>query len=88
MYVNSRKFQGKRITVMGLGLHGGGVGVAKFLVKAGARVTVTDLKTKKELAPSLKKLKGLSIRYVLGRHEIKDFSNADMVVYNPGVRAK
>ncbi len=88
MQVKHSQFKGKKITVMGLGLHGGGVGTAKFLVRQGAKVTVTDLKTKKELAPSLKKLKGFSIRYVLGRHDAKDFKDADVVVYNPGVRAK
>ena len=30
-------FNGKKITVMGLGLHGGGVGVVKFLLDEGAR---------------------------------------------------
>ncbi|MDP3963208.1 MAG: UDP-N-acetylmuramoyl-L-alanine--D-glutamate ligase [bacterium] len=81
-------FCNKRITVMGLGLHGGGEGTARFLAKAGANVTVTDLKTRAELAPSINKLKGMPIRYVLGRHVVKDFTNADMVVYNPGIRAK
>ncbi|MDO8557616.1 MAG: UDP-N-acetylmuramoyl-L-alanine--D-glutamate ligase [bacterium] len=88
MQVQHPKFNGKKITVMGLGLHGGGVGTAKFLVRQGAKVTVTDLKTKKELASSLKKLKGLPIRFVLGKHDSRDFKNADMVVYNPGVRTK
>lgn len=73
---------------MGLGLHGGGVGTAKFLARNGAKVTVTDLKTPKELAAPLRELRGLNIKYVLGRHEISDFVHADIVVYNPGVRAK
>lgn len=51
-------------------------------------MTVTDLKTKKELASSLKTLKGLPIRYVLGQHRMNDFTSADLVVYNPGVRAR
>ena len=37
-------FKDKNITVMGLGLFSGGVGVAQFLAKQGARVTVTDLR--------------------------------------------
>ena len=41
---------------MGLGLHGGGVAVVNWLVKHGAKVTVTDLKSEKELALSLNKL--------------------------------
>lgn len=70
---------------MGLGLHGGGAGVAKFLAQAGAQVTVTDLKTKEELTTSLEKLKNLPIKFVLGRHEQQDFQNADLVIKNPGV---
>ncbi len=39
-----RDLKDKRVLVMGLGVHGGGLGVAQWLVKQGARVTVTDLK--------------------------------------------
>jgi hypothetical protein len=50
---------------MGLGLHGGGLAVTKFLAKAGAILTVTDLKNAKQLKASLKQLKGYKINYVL-----------------------
>lgn len=75
----------KKVLVMGLGLHGGGVGVAKFLAKNGACVTVTDLKSEQELAPSLVKLKNLPIRFVLGEHRAQDFQNADLIIKNPSV---
>ena len=39
-------FKNKKVVIMGLGLHGGGVGAAKFFHKQGAKVLVTDLKTK------------------------------------------
>jgi UDP-N-acetylmuramoylalanine--D-glutamate ligase len=70
---------------MGLGVHGGGLGVARFLVGQGADVTVTDLRTPAQLQPSLEALAGLPIRFVLGRHDEADFRNADLVVRNPGV---
>ena len=70
---------------MGLGISGGGVGAAEFFAKAGARVLVTDLKTRGKLRESLGRLKGLSIRYVLGRHRKEDFENADLIIKNPGV---
>ncbi len=76
----------KKVTVMGLGLIGGGVGVVEFLVKAGAKVLVTDLKTKKELKKSLEKIKGLPVELVLGKHRPKDFIKTDLVIKNPGVR--
>jgi len=70
---------------MGLGLNQGGLGVARFLVKAGAKVLITDLKTEKELRSSLEKLKNFDIRYILGRHREEDFINTDMVIQNPAV---
>ena len=42
-------FKNKKVLIMGLGLHGGGVGVVKFFCKQGADVLVTDLKTKEQL---------------------------------------
>jgi UDP-N-acetylmuramoylalanine--D-glutamate ligase len=78
-------FKGKRITVMGLGLLGRGIQVTEFLAECGAILTVTDLKTKNELATSLKKLSKYKIRYVLGKHELKDFENVDIAVKAAGV---
>ena len=43
-------FKGKRVTLMGLGLLGRGVGDARFLAEMGARVIATDRKTRDELA--------------------------------------
>lgn len=79
------EFKNKKITVMGLGLFGGGVGVAQFLARQGARVTVTDLRNTAELSSSIKQLEGLPISYKLGGHSEEDFTNADMVVVNPAV---
>lgn len=79
-------YRGKRVVVMGLGLHGGGLESARFLASRGAQVTVTDLRDETVLAPSIAKLEGLSIRYVLGRHDMEDFKAADFVVKNPAVK--
>ena len=76
---------GCRAVVMGLGLHGGGVGVAQYLAAQGAAVTVTDLRDEETLRPSLAELEGLPLRFVLGRHEEGDFQHADLVVRNPAV---
>lgn len=70
---------------MGLGLLGRGLGDTIFLAKQGARVTVTDLKTKAQLKDSIKKLKGLKVKMVLGRHRIEDFEKADMILKAAGV---
>ena len=69
-------FKGKKITQMGLGLLGRGVGDAAFLAECGAEVVVTDLKTEKELAPSLAKLNQFTnITFHLGGHRLEDFRN-------------
>lgn len=71
---------------MGLGLNGGGIESARFLARHGALVTVTDMKDERALSSSIAELAGLPIRYVLGRHEMSDFSDADLVIKNPAVR--
>ena len=79
-------FSGKKITMMGLGILGRGVNVAKFLAECGAELTVTDLKTEEQLASSLKILAPYkNIKYVLGKHELDDFSGKDMVIKSAGV---
>ena len=79
--------QGKKILVMGLGVHGGGLGVARFLVEQGAHVTVTDLRSAAQLQSSVAALDGLPVRLVLGEHRERDFEQADVVIKNPGVPA-
>ena len=90
-------YSGTKALVMGLGLHGGGIESAYYLARHGAQVTVTDLRDEKILAPSIERLEAAcrtipgqrlsgNIRYVLGRHEMQDFENADIVIKNPGVK--
>ncbi|GAH99090.1 unnamed protein product, partial [marine sediment metagenome] len=85
MIKNPKDLKNKRITIMGLGLNQGGLGVTRFFAKSGAKILVTDLKTEEELGPSLEKLKGFDIKYILGRHREEDFINTDMVIQNPAV---
>ena len=77
----------KRITVVGLGVLGGGVGVARYAAQQGAHVTVTDMRDAEALARSVQDLEGLPITFHLGGHEIQDFlpEGADIIVRNPGV---
>ncbi|MEK7130963.1 MAG: UDP-N-acetylmuramoyl-L-alanine--D-glutamate ligase, partial [Patescibacteria group bacterium] len=79
-------FAGKKILMMGLGILGRGVNVAKFLAECGAELTITDLKTEGQLASSLKTLsKFPNIKYVLGKHDLVDFSAQDMIIKSAGV---
>nr|HPO49424.1 UDP-N-acetylmuramoyl-L-alanine--D-glutamate ligase [Spirochaetota bacterium] len=84
-YLDSVK--NKNILIQGLGLNGGGVGIAKFFLQYGIPLTITDLKSETELSPSIKELAKYKdkIKYVLGEHREEDFINADVVIKGPGV---
>ena len=87
-------YVGLRVTVMGLGRFGGGVGVARFLAQRGADVLVTDTLPPEELSDSVAQLAGLeaggasggSVSYRLGGHNVGDFTTRDLVVVNPAVK--
>ncbi|MEM9882498.1 MAG: UDP-N-acetylmuramoyl-L-alanine--D-glutamate ligase [Planctomycetota bacterium] len=83
-------YAGRRVTVMGLGRFGGGVGVARFLAERGAHVLVTDTAPAEQLTDSLAKLADLeaggAVRYRLGEHRAEDFTGCDLLVVNPAVR--
>ena len=85
MFISSLK--GKRVLVVGLGLQGGGVGVARFFSRHGSLVTVTDTKSHGELSDSITALKDQqNITYHLGGHHNEDFLNTDLIIKGPSVR--
>jgi UDP-N-acetylmuramoylalanine--D-glutamate ligase len=84
--VTREAFAGKNVLIMGLGRFGGGLDAAKFACQAGASVTVTDLASAEQLAPSIEQLKHFAdIEFRLGSHDFADFDAADIVVANPAV---
>jgi len=81
-------FKNKKVLVVILGIYGGGAAMAKWLFQNGAKVTVTDMRTEKELAHSMKlfsprEKKG--IHFVLGGQREEDFTSNDIIVIGPGV---
>jgi UDP-N-acetylmuramoylalanine--D-glutamate ligase len=79
-------FKNKKITVMGLGLLGRGIGDVQFLAEEGAELIVTDLKSKEELATSLEVLKDFkNITFILDEHRLEDFRNRDFILKAAGV---
>src|SRR6266566_2532316 len=78
--------RGKRVLVMGLGLHGSGIAAARYAAQHGAIVRVTDLRSAQVLAPSIQALAGLPVEYVLGQHRNEDFLWAEIVIRVPGVK--
>ena len=82
----------KKVTIMGLGLNGGGEAAVRFFLQKGAFVTITDMKTEQQLEATVNKIKAdksLDLSHLtwrLGEHRIEDFENADCVIKNPGVK--
>ncbi len=82
----STDFRGKRVTVMGLGSFGGGIGAVRFLARQGARVTVTDLKPAGELSAALAQIADCpGVEQHLGEHRDADFRETDLVVASPAI---
>ncbi len=79
-------FKGKKITQIGLGLLGRGIGDAAFLAQHGAELMVTDMKGEESLAPALKELARYPhITYRLGEHVQSDFEDRDLILKGAGV---
>lgn len=75
----------KRVTVVGLGRFGGGIGVTRWLAKLGAKVTVSDKASGDELSDSIRKLEGLDVALHLGSHDEKDFLDTDLLIVSPAI---
>lgn len=96
-----KNFQDATVTVMGLGRYkkGSGIGAAKWLMRHGAQLVITDLKDQEELRDSVDEIMHWYTEYraqftdrdiyqpvfVLGKHDADNFTNVDLVVQNPGV---
>lgn len=99
MILGHLNFKDKRVVIMGLGVYPRGTGIAavKFFLSRGARVLITDLKTKKMLAPRVREVVRIWSTYtgkahrpvfVLGRHRLRDFLTAEYIFQNPSVPAE
>ncbi len=83
--VGPRDVEGLRVTVIGLGRFGGGVGVTRWLCSQGAIVTVSDAADADALAESVRQLDDLDVTFHLGAHDDRDVLDADLLVVNPAV---
>jgi UDP-N-acetylmuramoylalanine--D-glutamate ligase len=82
------EIKNKKVLIFGLGILGGGVEAVKWFYKNKAKIVITDKKTKKELLPSIQKLKKIEAKYILGKHRFEDIDSSDIVYFNPGVGYK
>ena len=79
-----KDLEGKRVLVVGMARSG--VSMVNFLLACGAHVTVSDHKSRAELAPALEQIEGLpNLQFDLGGHTPKTFLAQDLIVLSPGV---
>ncbi len=82
----SQYFKDKKITVMGLGLLGRGLGDTRYLARSGADLIVTDMKSAQQLESSLSALREFpEIDFHLGGHDLADFRDRDFILKAAGV---
>lgn len=80
------ELKNKKVTVMGIGLHGGSKNMIKWLLEEGAQVLATDIKKEAELKATLRELeKFKNLKIVAGHHRPEDFKKADLIIKNPTV---
>jgi UDP-N-acetylmuramoylalanine--D-glutamate ligase len=76
------QWEGKRVTVLGLGREG--AAIARYLGQQGACVTATDLKSAAQLQSVVDDLADLPLQYALGGHP-ETVLDCDVMFVSPGV---
>jgi UDP-N-acetylmuramoylalanine--D-glutamate ligase len=79
----SDDFAGKRIVILGLARQG--TALARYLVRQGGDVVVSDLRSAGELRPALDRLANLPLETVLGSHPPHLLDGADLLCLSAGV---
>lgn len=83
----------KKVLLVGLGILGGGLSMAEYLMKKGAHLTISDLRTEKELESMVAKVKIIAkannqkVRFVLGENPTSEIKQSDLIILNPAVSA-
>ncbi len=78
------ELKNKRVLLVGLGMLGGGEETAKFLVKNGAKLTVTDLRKRSVLEQVIGRLPK-EIKFVFGEHVKSYFEDNEIIVFNQAI---
>lgn len=78
------EFKDKKVLLIGLGILGGGVTTANWLVKQGAKLAITDSKPREYFADSIRQIKG-NVKYFFETCKEKNISDADIIVLNQAI---
>jgi UDP-N-acetylmuramoylalanine--D-glutamate ligase len=77
-------FKKKKFTVVGLG-EKTGVWLARYLIKGGAKVFITEMKKREELIPAWNLVSQLDAEFEFGGHSIEKVAGSTAAVICPGV---
>ena len=83
MFDDISQLKDRKIMVVGLGKTG--IALSRFLCDQGAKVTVTDHKSRAELSNALENLENLPLEFDLGGHTPKKFLEQELIILSPGV---
>jgi UDP-N-acetylmuramoylalanine--D-glutamate ligase len=87
--VSREDFKGRRVTIVGLGKGRTASGLARFLVSSGAHVTITDAKSRDQLAEGIGRIGGTPVELVLGpSSDDAALADAEYVFVINGVRPR
>lgn len=75
--------KGKKILVVGLGITG--EAVCHFLLPQGAKVKVSEKKTREQLGQKMSFWEEKGVAMEVGKHDLRSFLEADLIVPSPGV---
>ena len=78
------EFKDKKVLLIGLGILGGGVSIANWLIKQKAEVAIFDSKPKEYFSDSIKQIKG-NVKYIFENCNEEEIRNADIIVINQAV---
>jgi len=86
IYTFFMEIKDKKVLLIGLGILGGGLSMAKYLISQGAKLTITDLRDERVLKKMIDKLPK-EINYVLGKNPESELKKAELIILNPAVSA-
>lgn len=80
---SAAEFQGRRVTLIGLSRRTN-IALARFLIRHGARVLISERRPAEEMATELELVRDLPLDLRLGGHEADHVANAEIVFVTPG----
>ncbi|MGE0057642.1 MAG: UDP-N-acetylmuramoyl-L-alanine--D-glutamate ligase [Dehalococcoidia bacterium] len=80
---DKQEWQGKHVTVVGLGIEG--EDLARYFATAGANVTVSAAASEAVVRPRIDALAGLDIDFRLGGNDVSHIDGADLIAVSQGV---